>query len=170
MLQQEAEIASARYMYVSHWKWLPWISCQSRSNSPMPDLRDQSDGIQDVGFGARETQEAMNEMTTLLREMVVLLRDMNQRQAILGMWSIALLALSLIILRSDQPVPQGEARNSGAWRALGKSQAEIMEPTIERWKGGLDVMLVFVCATLYSNSLDVHVLIIAQRLVSSRQS
>jgi hypothetical protein len=38
-----------------------------------------------------------------------------------------------------------EARSSGAWRALGKSQAEIMELTIERWKGGLDAMLVFVC-------------------------
>ena len=145
------------------------ISCQSRSSPLAPNLRDESDNIQDVGFGARE-KDAMNEMTTLLKEMVTLLRDMNQRQAILGMWSIALLALSLIILRSDQPVPQGEARNSGAWRALGKSQAEIMEPTIERWKGGLDAMLVFVCATLYSNSLDVHVLIIAQRLVSSRQS
>jgi hypothetical protein len=43
-----------------------------------------------------------------------------------------------------------EARNSNAWRALGKSQAEIMEPTIERWKGGLDAMLVFVCLPLRS--------------------
>ena len=53
----------------------------------------------------------------------------------------------LSILFSEQAVPQGEARNSGAWRALGKSQAEIMEPTIERWKGGLDAMLVFVRPT-----------------------
>ena len=45
---------------------------------------------------------------------------------------------------SDQPVPQQHARSSGAWRALEKSHAEIMEPTIERWKGGLDAMLVFV--------------------------
>ena len=52
------------------------------------------------------------------------------------------------ILLSEQAVPQGEARNSGAWRALGKSQAEIMEPMIERWKGGLDAMLVFVCPLL----------------------
>ena len=51
-------------------------------------------------------------------------------------------ALSILFL--EQAVPQGEARNSGAWRALGKSQAESMEPTIERWKGGLDAMLVFV--------------------------
>jgi hypothetical protein len=57
----------------------------------------------------------------------------------------------LIILFSEQAVPQGEARNSGAWRALGKSQAEIMEPTIERWKGGLDAMLVFVRLPLCSN-------------------
>ena len=55
-----------------------------------------------------------------------------------------------IILFSDQPIPQGEARNSSAWRALGKSQAEIMEPTIERWKGGLDALLVFVCVLLCS--------------------
>jgi hypothetical protein len=51
----------------------------------MPDLRGESDNIQDVGFGAHETQVAMDEMRTLLKEMVVLLRDMNQRQAILGM-------------------------------------------------------------------------------------
>ena len=51
-----------------------------------------------------------------------------------------------VIHFSEQPVPQAEARNSVAWRALGKSQAEIMEPTIERWKGArLDAMLVFVC-------------------------
>ena len=61
------------------------ISCQSSSNPPAPDLRGESDNIQDVGFGARETQEAMNEMKTLLKEMVGLLRDMNQRQASLGM-------------------------------------------------------------------------------------
>jgi hypothetical protein len=59
----------------------------------------------------------------------------------------------LIVFFSDQPVPQGEARNSGAWRALGKSQAEIMEPTIERWKGGLDAMLVFVRPTLSSSHI-----------------
>jgi hypothetical protein len=58
------------------------ISWQSRSN---PDLRGVSDNIPDVGIRARETQVAMNEMTTLLKEMVGLLRDMNQRQAILGM-------------------------------------------------------------------------------------
>jgi hypothetical protein len=56
----------------------------------------------------------------------------------------------LIIPFSDQAVSHGEARNSGAWRALGKSQAEIMELTIERWKSGLDAMLVFVCPTLSS--------------------
>jgi hypothetical protein len=50
----------------------------------MPDLRGESDNIQDVGFGARETQVAMDEMRTLLKEMVGLLRDMNQRQASLG--------------------------------------------------------------------------------------
>jgi hypothetical protein len=61
----------------------------------------------------------------------------------------------LIIPFSEQAVPQGEARNSGAWRALGKSHAEIMEPTIERWKGGLDAMLVFVCPHLGSKSLYV---------------
>jgi hypothetical protein len=59
----------------------------------------------------------------------------------------------LLIVFSDQPVPQVEARNSGAWRALGKSQAEIMEPTIERWKGGLDAMLVFVRPTLFSTHI-----------------
>ena len=62
-----------------------WISCRSCSNPPASDLRGESDNIQDVGFGARETQEAMNEMKTLLKEMVGLLRDMNQRQASLGM-------------------------------------------------------------------------------------
>jgi hypothetical protein len=51
----------------------------------MPDLHGESANMQDVGFGARETQAAMNETTTLLKEMVALLRDMNQRQAILGM-------------------------------------------------------------------------------------
>jgi hypothetical protein len=56
----------------------------------------------------------------------------------------------IIPFSSEQAVPQGEARNSGAWRALGKSQAEMMEPTIERWKGGLDAMLVFVRPTLSS--------------------
>jgi hypothetical protein len=48
-------------------------------------MRGESDTIPDVRFGARETQTAMNEMTTLLKEMVGLLRDMNQRQASFGM-------------------------------------------------------------------------------------
>jgi hypothetical protein len=59
----------------------------------------------------------------------------------------------LIVFFSDQPVSQGEARNWGAWRALGKSQAEIMEPMIERWKGGLDAMLVFVYPPLSSTHI-----------------
>jgi hypothetical protein len=47
-------------------------------------------------------------------------------------------------LCTDQPVPQQDVRSSAAWRALEKSHAGIVEPTIERWKGGLDAMLVFV--------------------------
>jgi hypothetical protein len=50
----------------------------------VPDTSGESNTIPDVGFGARETQVAMNEMTTLLKEMVGLLRDMNQRQASFG--------------------------------------------------------------------------------------
>jgi hypothetical protein len=45
---------------------------------------------------------------------------------------------------SDKPVPQMDARNPVAWRALEKSHNETMEPEIERWKGGLDATLVFV--------------------------
>jgi hypothetical protein len=77
--------------------------------------------------------------------------------------------MSFLVTRfSEQPVPQVEARNSGAWRALGKSQAEIMEPTIERWKDGLDAMLVFVCPTVPQTSPGC--LMINCRLVSFRQS
>jgi hypothetical protein len=53
------------------------------SSSPKPELRDESNSIQDVKFGAQEKDE-LNEMTTLLKEMVVLLKDINQRQALLG--------------------------------------------------------------------------------------
>jgi hypothetical protein len=82
MSNEEANLAPARYG--PHRQSLRWILCLTHhSSDPEPHLAEESNNIQDVGFGAREKAE-MNEMTTLLKEMVVLLRDINQRQALLG--------------------------------------------------------------------------------------
>jgi hypothetical protein len=60
------------------------FSCVSHSSPPKPDLRGESNNIQDVELEGRG-KDAMDEMTTLLKELVVLMRDINQRQTLLGM-------------------------------------------------------------------------------------
>jgi hypothetical protein len=70
------------------------------------------------------------QMTAIMVQVLRKLEEINDRQERLD--------------SSDKPVRQMDARNPVAWRALEKSHNEIMEPEIERWKGGLDATLVFV--------------------------
>jgi hypothetical protein len=46
---------------------------------------------------------------------------------------------------SQQPIPEVPASNSSAWNALlGSTLTETIEPRVERWRSGLDALLVFV--------------------------
>jgi hypothetical protein len=83
----------------------------------------------------------------LLTAMKDILAEMNRRQVAAGRFlysyrSVSLLSTSIDI--SSQPIPQLDAEAPLAWNALYKSMNEHMEPEIDRWKNGLDAMLVFV--------------------------
>ncbi|KAJ7274201.1 hypothetical protein C8J57DRAFT_1715081 [Mycena rebaudengoi] len=45
---------------------------------------------------------------------------------------------------SQQPMPQVPASSSSAWNPLLCSALDTIEPTVERWRGGLDTLLIFV--------------------------
>ncbi|KAJ7152656.1 hypothetical protein C8R43DRAFT_1127113 [Mycena crocata] len=50
---------------------------------------------------------------------------------------------------SQQPIPEVPASNSSAWNALlGSTLKDIIEPRVERWRSGLDALLVFVNSVL----------------------
>ncbi|KAJ7727763.1 hypothetical protein B0H16DRAFT_1231849, partial [Mycena metata] len=61
---------------------------------------------------------------------------------------------------SQQPIPEVPATSSSAWNALLQStMTETVDPRVERWRGGLDALLVFlalfsaIVATFLVNSL-----------------
>jgi hypothetical protein len=57
---------------------------------------------------------------------------------------LAILLPSKMLDFASQPIPSVAARSASAWNPLLRSVKEHIEPEIERWKHGLDALLVFV--------------------------
>jgi hypothetical protein len=89
----------------------------------------------------------------LLAEIRDLLKGLNIKQIITtGMHSLDVIISILTVGYLDPrnlAVPQLDARNAVAWKALGRSHDDIMDPVIDRWKGGLDATLVFVRSSVF---------------------
>ncbi|KAJ6590705.1 hypothetical protein DFH09DRAFT_1140075 [Mycena vulgaris] len=66
----------------------------------------------------------------ILDQQLSVLRRIDQRQAAADL--------------SQQPIPEVPATNSSAWNALlGSTLTDTIEPRVERWRSGLDALLVF---------------------------
>ncbi|KAJ6608282.1 hypothetical protein B0H10DRAFT_527746 [Mycena sp. CBHHK59/15] len=90
---------------------------------------------------------ASSKLITLLDEQLSVLRRIDQRQAAADL--------------SQQPIPEVPATNSSAWNALlWSTLAETIEPRVDRWRSGLDALLVFlglfsaIVTAFFVNSVD----------------
>lgn len=83
------------------------------------------------------------------KEILGELRKMNERQAAPGK-SLSLEAAHMYILNarhtdvSKQPVPSAPATSAAAWSPLLRSHLAHIQPEVDRWRGMLDTLLVFV--------------------------
>ncbi|KAJ7923532.1 hypothetical protein B0H13DRAFT_62585 [Mycena leptocephala] len=69
-------------------------------------------------------------IAALMEEQTAVLRRMDQRQAVADI--------------SQQPMPEVSATSSSAWNALLRSAlTDTIQPKIDRWRSGLDALLVF---------------------------
>ncbi|RDB25749.1 hypothetical protein Hypma_006666 [Hypsizygus marmoreus] len=97
---------------------LPWDSVVMSSN----------------GNGAvnshKSSDQILQEIQLLLQEQNALLKRMDKRQAEADV--------------SMQPVASVPARSSSAWNPLLNSTMRKTAPTLDRWRGGLDTLLIFV--------------------------
>ncbi|KAH8830538.1 hypothetical protein DL96DRAFT_1813576 [Flagelloscypha sp. PMI_526] len=74
--------------------------------------------------------ESVNELKTLLSKQTEVLIAIGERQAAADISS-----------REIPPVP---AKSASSWNALLRSALDHIEPHVERWRGGLDTLLVFI--------------------------
>ncbi|KDQ28463.1 hypothetical protein PLEOSDRAFT_1105121 [Pleurotus ostreatus PC15] len=75
-------------------------------------------------------QQLLNEQLAAMQEQTQILRSISTRQA--GQDN------------STRPIPQVPLRNAGAWNPLLKSTLSQIAPIMDRWRGGLDTLLIFV--------------------------
>ncbi|KAF4598917.1 hypothetical protein EYR38_007330 [Pleurotus pulmonarius] len=75
-------------------------------------------------------QRLLNEQLAAMQEQTQVLRGMSARQA--GQDN------------STRPIPQVPLRNAGAWSPLLKSTLSQIAPIMDRWRGGLDTLLIFI--------------------------
>ncbi|KAJ7644365.1 hypothetical protein FB45DRAFT_897640 [Roridomyces roridus] len=74
--------------------------------------------------------DAFSRLAILMEEQTRLLRRMDERQAAADL--------------TAQPIPQVPATSNSTWGALLRSRvAEAIQPKVERWRSGLDALLVF---------------------------
>ena len=94
-----------------------------------------------------ERSRWQNETTRLLSDIRNLMAKMSKKQTDSGtMFCLPSSGVQTVFTeRLNLPIQQSDPRNSVAWRALKKSHDNTVEPEIERWRGGLDATLVFVC-------------------------
>lgn len=105
------------------------------------------------------------------RDLLKALGEMNARNAAAGKYHIPRRAiLSPVLVRSvnwkyidlsRQPVAEVPATSSSAWSPLLNSQLNIMQPTVDQWRGTLDTLLIFVSGCIADRvqwaSLIIHV-------------
>ncbi|KAJ7288375.1 hypothetical protein C8J57DRAFT_1047855, partial [Mycena rebaudengoi] len=72
----------------------------------------------------------LEKQTSLQKEQIILLRRIDDRQAAAD--------------TSQQPMPQVPASSSSAWNPLLRSALDAIEPTVNRWRGGIDTLLIFI--------------------------
>ncbi|KAJ7866338.1 hypothetical protein B0H13DRAFT_2352544 [Mycena leptocephala] len=86
----------------------------------------------------------LDNLANLMEQQVELLRRIDQRQAAADL--------------STQPIPQVPATSSSTWGALLRSRvSETIQPKVDRWRSGLDALLVFV-----SRNLDISFISITE--------
>ncbi|KAJ7645284.1 hypothetical protein B0H17DRAFT_1274551 [Mycena rosella] len=73
----------------------------------------------------------ITKLVRLMEEQISVLNRIDQRQAAANV--------------STQPLPQVPATSSSTWGALLRSRlAETIQPKVDRWRSGLDALLVFI--------------------------
>ncbi|KAF7300828.1 hypothetical protein MKEN_01308600 [Mycena kentingensis (nom. inval.)] len=98
-------------------------------------------------MSASATESISGTLVRLMEEQVDILRRMDERQRAGDL--------------SRQPMPEVPATSSSAWNALLKSAlTETIQPKVERWRSGLDALLVFlglfsaIVTSFFVESLD----------------
>ncbi|KAJ7450247.1 hypothetical protein B0H11DRAFT_2077438 [Mycena galericulata] len=77
----------------------------------------------------------LDNLAGLMEQQLELLRRIDQRQAAADL--------------STQPIPQVLATSSSTWGALLQSRvADTIQPKVDRWRNGLDALLIFVRSLL----------------------
>ncbi|EIM81148.1 uncharacterized protein STEHIDRAFT_150164 [Stereum hirsutum FP-91666 SS1] len=90
------------------------------------------------------------EITQSMQDMVEILREIRDRQVATDN-------------AARQPMPAKSARSSSAWAPLIRSHMANVQPTVDRWRGALDTLLVFVSLVdLYIVRVNVILLICTQ--------
>ncbi|KAF8067082.1 hypothetical protein FPV67DRAFT_1227716 [Lyophyllum atratum] len=103
---------------------------------PAPSSPGASDNlIIDLTNLIRQQNEVMQDMADVstrgMRDLLAVLRKMDDRQA-------------AATAQSMQPIRTVSATSSSAWSPLLRSHLENIQPTVDRWRGTLDTLLVFV--------------------------
>ncbi|KAJ7509426.1 hypothetical protein B0H11DRAFT_1249175 [Mycena galericulata] len=85
-------------------------------------------------FGTRRTHVScrpqISRLVDIMDQQLLILRRIDQRQAAADL--------------ARQPIPEVPATSSSAWNALlGSTLTDKIEPRVERWRSGLDALLVF---------------------------
>ncbi|KAJ7471765.1 hypothetical protein FB451DRAFT_1470619 [Mycena latifolia] len=81
--------------------------------------------------GSGTSTPSLGTLVSLMEDQITILQQIEQRQAAADV--------------SKQPIPQIPATSSSTWGALLRSTiAETIQPNVDRWRGGLDALLVFV--------------------------
>lgn len=87
-----------------------------------------------------------------MEEQIHLLRRIDERQAATGETLSSCFCsdrLKSMLDVSMQPLPQVAFTSSSTWGALFRSRImETIQPKVERWRSGLDALLVFVSSAL----------------------
>ncbi|KAJ6592241.1 hypothetical protein DFH09DRAFT_1306128 [Mycena vulgaris] len=103
------------------------------STSALPPRPEENPNQPEIGISETETVRHRSDLLRLIsvvEEQTAVLRRMDQRQAATDI--------------TQQPMPEVPATSSSAWNALLRSAlADTIQPKIDRWRSGLDALLVF---------------------------
>lgn len=107
--------------------------------------------------GDKKKAPAPNAEDNHSKEILDVLRNINERQAASGK-GLSLETAHMCILNarntdvSKQPIPSAPATSAAAWSPLLRSHLAHIQPEVDRWRGMLDTLLVFVRKARISTS------------------